>query len=67
MHGDARRPRTLARLKGDAVNDPMLLDIAAMADIISPWTVGRYSDRGGRQVCGEQFENPTWPVPRTRH
>jgi hypothetical protein len=32
--------RTLNR---DAVSDPALLDIAAMADIISPWTVGRYT------------------------
>ena len=33
--------RTLDR---DAVSDPALLELIAKADIISPWTVGRYSD-----------------------
>jgi hypothetical protein len=35
-------PTNWRELKGDAVSDPALLDILAMADIISPWTVGRY-------------------------
>ncbi len=29
-------------LKGDAVPDPALLDLARHADIVSPWAVGRY-------------------------
>ena len=37
-------PTNWRELKGDAVNDPALLDIIAMADIVSPWTVGRYSN-----------------------
>ena len=40
-------PANWRELKGDAVNDRMLLEIAAMADVISPWTVGRYSDPAG--------------------
>ncbi len=40
-------PTNWRELKGDAVNDPELLKIAAMADIISPWTVGRYSSPAG--------------------
>jgi hypothetical protein len=37
-------PANWRELKGDAVSDPELLDILAMADIISPWTVGRYAN-----------------------
>ncbi len=40
-------PANWRELKGDAVSDPMLLEIAAMADVISPWTVGRYVDQAG--------------------
>ncbi|HXC98614.1 MAG TPA: glycoside hydrolase family 71/99-like protein [Verrucomicrobiae bacterium] len=40
-------PAHWRELKGDAVSDPLLLDVVAMADIISPWTVGRYADPAG--------------------
>lgn len=30
--------------KADAVNDPALHDIIRLADVVSPWTVGRYAD-----------------------
>jgi hypothetical protein len=33
--------RTMER---DAVNDPALLELVGKADIVSPWTVGRYAD-----------------------
>jgi hypothetical protein len=36
--------RTLTQ---DAMKDPQLLEVAALADIISPWTVGRYSNPAG--------------------
>ena len=37
-------PANWRALKGDAVSDPELLNILTMADIISPWTVGRYAN-----------------------
>ncbi len=40
-------PANWRELKGDAVSDPALLDVLAKADIISPWTVGRYSNPDG--------------------
>jgi hypothetical protein len=40
-------PTNWRELRGDAVNDPALLEVLAMADIISPWTVGRYSNAAG--------------------
>jgi hypothetical protein len=51
-------PAHWRELKGDAVNDPMLLEIAAMADIISPWTVGRYSDPVGAARYAEENLKP---------
>lgn len=51
-------PANWRELKGDAVNDPLLLDIAAMADIISPWTVGRYSDPAGAARYAENNLKP---------
>jgi hypothetical protein len=37
-------PASWRELKNDAVNDPELLKIIGMADIVSPWTVGRYAN-----------------------
>lgn len=34
-------------LRGDALADPQLHTIIAKADIVSPWTVGRYRDQEG--------------------
>jgi len=36
-------PTYWRELDFDAINDPQLLDVLKMADVISPWTVGRYS------------------------
>lgn len=36
-------------LKRDAVADPLLHDILRMADIVSPWSVGRYANAAGAE------------------
>jgi hypothetical protein len=51
-------PAYWRELKGDAVSDPALLDILAMADIISPWTVGRYSNPAGAAKYAENTLKP---------
>ena len=55
-------PTNWRELKGDAVNDPALLDIIAQADIVSPWTVGRYSNAAGAAKYVENTLKPdlTW-------
>ncbi|MDB6018223.1 MAG: hypothetical protein JWR19_2712 [Pedosphaera sp.] len=40
-------PAYWRELNRDAVNDPKLLEVIGMADIVSPWTVGRYTDVSG--------------------
>ena len=35
-------PTYWREMKNDAMHDPLLHEIIAMADIVSPWTVGRY-------------------------
>jgi len=40
-------PAHWLELEKDAVPDPKLLEIIAMADVVSPWTVGRYTDLSG--------------------
>jgi hypothetical protein len=40
-------PAHWRELKEDAVSDPELLKVIALADIVSPWTVGRYIDPEG--------------------
>jgi hypothetical protein len=51
-------PANWRGLKGDAVNDPGLLEVLAMADIISPWTVGRYADPVGAAKYAENNLKP---------
>lgn len=51
-------PAHWRELNGDAVNDPALLDILSMADIISPWTVGRYSSPDGDATYVEHILKP---------
>jgi len=51
-------PTYWRELKIDAVSDPALLDVLAMADIISPWTVGRYSSPAGAAKYAENILKP---------
>ena len=37
-------PSNWRSLSGDCVSDPLVHDIVRAADIVSPWSVGRYSD-----------------------
>lgn len=47
--------RTLSR---DSVDDKRLLEIIGMADVISPWTPGRYRDRQSVRDHGETYWRP---------
>ena len=40
-------PTHWRELKNDAVADPALHDVLKLADVVSPWTVGRYRDAAG--------------------
>jgi hypothetical protein len=51
-------PTNWRELKGDAVNDPQLLEVLALADIISPWTVGRYTNPTGAANYAEKTLQP---------
>ncbi len=42
----------------DAVNDPKLLDVLKMADVISPWTVGRYINTNGAAAYAKNIVKP---------
>ncbi|MDB6111134.1 MAG: hypothetical protein JWR69_2884, partial [Pedosphaera sp.] len=46
----------------DAVSDPMLLEVLGLADIISPWTVGRYTNPAAAAKYGVELLKPdlTW-------
>ena len=35
---------------GDAAHDPKRLDVVATADVVSPWTVGRYTSPAGAEA-----------------
>jgi hypothetical protein len=42
----------------DAVSDPKLLEVVKLADVISPWTVGRYTDLDGATNYAEKLLKP---------
>ena len=46
-------PAHWRELNGDAVSDPQLLKIISLADIVSPWTVGRYADLHGAKTYAD--------------
>ncbi|MDB6023453.1 MAG: hypothetical protein JWQ04_3310 [Pedosphaera sp.] len=54
-------------LKRDTVDDPKLLEIIAMADIVSPWTVGRYVNPEGVKNYGENQLQPDLEWCREHH
>ena len=45
-------------LRRDAVQDPRLHEILKMADVLSPWTVGRYRDPEGARRHARQITKP---------
>jgi hypothetical protein len=57
--------RTLDR---DAVNDPKLHEVLAKADVISPWSVGRYHDvtSAARMIGGVQAADEAWCRERNK-
>jgi hypothetical protein len=59
-------PAYWRELSGDAVNNPALLEVLAKADIISPWTVGRYSNPDGDAKYVENILKPDMAWCRQR-
>lgn len=55
-------PTGWRELNRDSVKDPALHEVIKMADIISPWTVGRYGNPTGAKRHGEKTWQPdvTW-------
>ena len=51
-------PAHWRELSDDAVNDPKLLEVIQMADIVSPWTVGRYTNPAGARRYAEDLLKP---------
>ena len=49
-------PTWFRQLNRDTVNDPTLHQVLALADVVSPWTVGRYSSPSDVK----ERELPTW-------
>ncbi len=52
--------------RGDAIADPQLRELLKLADVISPWSVGRYRDavREGPSIVAHQIADREWC---TRH
>ena len=42
----------------DAVSDPKLLEVLKLADVISPWTVGRYANTNGAAAYARNILKP---------
>jgi len=56
--------RTMTR---DAVNDKALHDIILQADIVSPWTVGRYNSPGSAEEHADKCMRPDIAWAKTNH
>jgi hypothetical protein len=55
-------PTHWREMNRDAVNDPKLLDIMKQADVISPWTIGRYTNPPAAHAYDKDVLGPdlTW-------
>ncbi|MDB6018802.1 MAG: hypothetical protein JWR19_3291 [Pedosphaera sp.] len=51
-------PAHWRELDQDAISDPQLLEVIKLADVISPWTVGRYSNLDGANKYAEKLLKP---------
>ena len=51
-------PTYWRELKNDALKDPALHDLLKLADVVSPWTVGRYRDPAEAARHGEKGLQP---------
>jgi hypothetical protein len=51
-------PTSWRELTRDALPDPALYDVLRLADVVSPWAVGRYGDLPGVQRHAEKFIEP---------
>lgn len=51
-------PAYWRELKNDALNDPALHEIIRLADVVTPWTVGRYRDSDEVRRHGTQVLEP---------
>ncbi len=51
----------------DAVSDPRLLEVISRADIVSPWTVGRYASREEARRYAQELLQPDLDWCAARH
>src|SRR5258708_6684868 len=51
-------PAHWRELDHDAINDSKLLEVIKLADVISPWTVGRYTNHVGANDYAEKLLKP---------
>jgi hypothetical protein len=51
-------PTHWRELKADAAPDPALHEVLRLADVVSPWTVGRFGDDAGVRRHAEKFLAP---------
>jgi hypothetical protein len=51
-------PAHWRELNHDAINDSKLLEVIKLADVISPWTVGRYTNLDGANEYAEKLLKP---------
>jgi hypothetical protein len=51
-------PAHWRELNHDAINDSKLLEVIKLADVISPWTVGRYTNLDGASEYAEKLLKP---------